>query len=269
MLNLYDVVLSVQQQVKARSLPVRSTSGSRWSFLKSLDPAGPRAGVSPTGKGPKYKDYNKSHTKMFGSHSYSIDSTLRQVFCHSIITCYKLWSHRVELLVIENTSMEWLGDISCWASSLAGRMIYQALGLADSMGITQVGGHPHCQLPVSQQPDVRAFVNRFLLNNNANVNTTIVYSDGNYTFNLANWINWKIPNFTPQPSTTDDSWSLTSIIIFVVLALPPILIGAAIFYYVRCGARSSRNSNASTNNASLLDDSSAYTLASDAETNNK
>jgi len=40
--------------------------------------------------------------------------------------------------------------------------VYQALEIPDAMGLTQIGGHIHCQLPGSQLPDVIAFIDKFL-----------------------------------------------------------------------------------------------------------
>jgi len=99
------------------------------------------------------------------------------------------------LLIIENTGMVWLGNASCWGDSLAGRMVYQALSISDSMGITQVGNHNHCQFPSSQESDVEAFITRFLLGGTANTN--IVKTDGKFpNFNENNWVDWTVPTLT-------------------------------------------------------------------------
>jgi len=95
------------------------------------------------------------------------------------------------LLVIENTGMVWLGNQSCWGDSVAGRMVYQALGVTDSMGITQVGNHNHCQFPASQENDVEAFITKFMLGGTSNTN--IVKTDGGYTFDQKRWVDWTIP----------------------------------------------------------------------------
>jgi hypothetical protein len=50
----------------------------------------------------------------------------------------------------------------------AGRLIYKALGVPDNMGFTGSGNHNHCQFPSNQQADLTAFINKFLLNQNAN-----------------------------------------------------------------------------------------------------
>ncbi|KAF6752036.1 hypothetical protein DFP72DRAFT_1047411 [Ephemerocybe angulata] len=72
-----------------------------------------------------------------------------------------------------------------------GTKVFQALGIADRMGVSQVGGHNHCQFPSSQTGDVTAFVDKFL-KGNANANTNIVRTDkaNNAGFVEATWVNW-------------------------------------------------------------------------------
>lgn len=96
------------------------------------------------------------------------------------------------LLVIENTSMEWLGNQSTYSAALAAREIWAALGAADSMGVSQVGGHNHCVLPASQAVEVNAFVDRFLKGQNS-ANTDIVHSDGSFAVERSRWMPWKTP----------------------------------------------------------------------------
>jgi Acetyl esterase (deacetylase) len=95
------------------------------------------------------------------------------------------------LLVIENPDFTWLGNLSCFNTATAGRMIYQALGVKTNMGYSSVGGHGHCQFPASQQPELTAFIQRFLLDQN--VSTDVFRSDKTYTFDSAKWIDWTVP----------------------------------------------------------------------------
>ncbi len=97
------------------------------------------------------------------------------------------------LLVIENTSMEWLGNQSTYTTAVVAREIWKALGVSDNMGVSQVGGHNHCQLPASQQPEVNAFVQKFLLNN-ASANTQIQKTDGTFPVETSRWANWETPS---------------------------------------------------------------------------
>lgn len=72
--------------------------------------------------------------------------------------------------------------------------IYQALGVPDSMGFSQVGGHDHCVFPSSQTADLNAFIGKFLLNQSTNTN--IMKTDGSFTFNETRWIDWTVPKLT-------------------------------------------------------------------------
>jgi len=51
------------------------------------------------------------------------------------------------LFVIENTSMEWLGNLSTCGCMKTAHLIWKALGVSDSMGFSQVGNQSLC-LPV-------------------------------------------------------------------------------------------------------------------------
>ena len=96
------------------------------------------------------------------------------------------------LLVIENTSMEWLGNRSAYTAAVAAREIWRAHGNENSFGFSQLGGHNHCQLPAAQVPEVNAFVQKFLLDD-AKANTAIFKSDLEFKLDREHWINWKTP----------------------------------------------------------------------------
>jgi hypothetical protein len=96
------------------------------------------------------------------------------------------------LLIIENTAMEWLGNLSTWTAGNAAHKIYEALGVPDNMGFSQTGHPDHCRLPASQEPAVKAFIRKFLLDEE-NVDTSVMETDGNLTFNEEKWINWTVP----------------------------------------------------------------------------
>jgi hypothetical protein len=98
------------------------------------------------------------------------------------------------LLFIENTTMEWLGNLSCWTNGYVTHMIYEGLGIPDRMGFSQIGGHDHCQFPTSQQPEVTAYVQKFLVGGGTG-NTNVMRTDGGFTFDEARWIDWILPYF--------------------------------------------------------------------------
>jgi hypothetical protein len=96
------------------------------------------------------------------------------------------------LLVIENTSMEWLGNLSTYTTARVARMIWEALGVPDKMGFSQVGHSDHCGFPSSQNSDLQAYVQKFLVGNGS-ANTNIMKTDGNFSFDQARWVDWTIP----------------------------------------------------------------------------
>lgn len=75
-----------------------------------------------------------------------------------------------------------------------GQAAYQALGVPDLMGYKAVSHPDHCGFPSSIQPQLTAFINRFLLNQSAN--TTVMSTDGSFNFNSANWVNWTTPTLS-------------------------------------------------------------------------
>jgi len=66
------------------------------------------------------------------------------------------------LLAIEN-DIDWLGPVSTTACMRAAKQIYAAVGVPDNMGFSLTGGHNHCSFPSSQQTELSAFINKFLL----------------------------------------------------------------------------------------------------------
>lgn len=93
------------------------------------------------------------------------------------------------LLVLGNTDYEWLADESGYVSCRAARRVWENFGIADRMGFSIVGGHPHCQLPQSQYPDVEAFVDKFLLGISA-THTQVTHAPMFDNVNWKKWIEW-------------------------------------------------------------------------------
>lgn len=98
------------------------------------------------------------------------------------------------LFVIENTSMEWLGNLACYGCMKAATTIYQALGATDHFGFSQVGNHNHCAFPSSQTSDLNAFINKFLLGQSTNTN--IFRTDGSFSYDANGWQPWTVPTLS-------------------------------------------------------------------------
>jgi hypothetical protein len=98
------------------------------------------------------------------------------------------------LYVTANPSYNWLANPSCDVCSRATQQVYNALGIADRFGFSVVGGHSHCQVPSNQIPEIEAFVEKFLLGNDA-VSTNNI-SDSPYNIDLSPWITWTNPTLS-------------------------------------------------------------------------
>lgn len=92
------------------------------------------------------------------------------------------------LLCLGNPDYEWLADESGYVSCKAAKKIWETFGIADRFGFSIVPDHGHCMLPEVQQPEVEAFLDKFLLGNKT-VNTNIEihpYPEVDYR----KWIQW-------------------------------------------------------------------------------
>ena len=94
------------------------------------------------------------------------------------------------LFVLGNPDMEYLASESGYVGSRATHEVYDALGIPDRFGFSQVGGHDHCQFPSSQQAELAAFVDKFLVGDE-DANTDITTSQ--YDTDLGSWITWDTP----------------------------------------------------------------------------
>ena len=93
------------------------------------------------------------------------------------------------LLILGNTDYQWLADESGYVSANAARKVWERFGIADRMGWSIEGGHPHCMLPESQYPEVEAFVDRFLLGKD-DVNTVVMKAPMFEDVDLDRWIKY-------------------------------------------------------------------------------
>jgi hypothetical protein len=101
------------------------------------------------------------------------------------------------LFVTGNPNYEWLADESGHVASNAAHEVWKALGVPERFGFSIVGGHDHCVLPNSQRPEVEAFVEKYLLGNNA-YDTDI--STSPYNSDLTPWITWETPDLEASTS---------------------------------------------------------------------
>lgn len=90
------------------------------------------------------------------------------------------------LLVIEISSQECLGALSTYGCMFAARKQWEALGVPNNMGYSQVGGHSHCSFPSSQSVELNASVGKFLLGQSG-AKMNVFKTDGNFNYNLAQW----------------------------------------------------------------------------------
>jgi hypothetical protein len=95
------------------------------------------------------------------------------------------------LLVIENNIL-WLGPQSSWTGANAARSIWTALGTQDRMGYSLTTEHTHCSFPASQQAEVTAYVQKFLVGGGTG-NTSIMRNDPGVPNNQSQWVNWTTP----------------------------------------------------------------------------
>ncbi|KAL0959503.1 hypothetical protein HGRIS_011213 [Hohenbuehelia grisea] len=95
------------------------------------------------------------------------------------------------LYLTDNLDFEWLGSLSCFGCQFATRLVYEALGAKTNIGFSQVGNHPHCLFPATQNAELSVFFNRFLLGSAGDAD--VFRSDGNFSFNETEWISWSIP----------------------------------------------------------------------------
>jgi hypothetical protein len=73
----------------------------------------------------------------------------------------------------------------------AARKVWEALGVEERMGFSQVGNHSHCVFPDDQEADLTAFLERFLVGE-VGVETD-VFRTVNETFDEGMWIDWSVP----------------------------------------------------------------------------
>lgn len=95
------------------------------------------------------------------------------------------------LLIIENTAIDYLGPTSNYHCATAGRMAHEALGVKHYFGFSQNSHSDHCGFPKAQQPELTAFIERFLLGKDTN--TDVWKTDGKFVIDEKRWVDWSVP----------------------------------------------------------------------------
>jgi hypothetical protein len=102
-------------------------------------------------------------------------------------------------LIIDN-DIDWLGPLATYAGGVIGKKVYTALGIADRCEVSVSANHAHCSFPSSQQADLTAFINRYLLGmTSTTVAATDVLNDTNSTiktYTESQWIDWTPPTLS-------------------------------------------------------------------------
>lgn len=101
------------------------------------------------------------------------------------------------LFLTGNPGWVWLADESGYVGSKAVQKVYDALGVSDRFGYSQIGGHDHCVVPTAQIPEIEAFVDKFLLGDTT-ANTDV--STSPYNTDLSPWITWTAPTLLTDSS---------------------------------------------------------------------
>jgi hypothetical protein len=92
------------------------------------------------------------------------------------------------LLVTGNTDFYWLSNRSNYITSRATQRIYDEFGIGDRFGFYIDGGHGHCQVPPEQAPTIAAYVDKFLLGDNAVTTKARVHPYGELDYQR--WTAW-------------------------------------------------------------------------------
>lgn len=116
------------------------------------------------------------------------------------------------LLVLGNPDYEWLADPSGYVSARAAQKVWEQFGIADRFGYSFVGGHGHCALPAAQRPEVEAFVDRFLLDKQADTSVRIHPYEN---VNAERWFAWWGTGKPEFPDSTVEKANVESVFLEV------------------------------------------------------
>ena len=98
------------------------------------------------------------------------------------------------LLILDNSALPSLGTSSVYGCMKTARKVYDSLGMADRMGVTQVAHADHCSFAGQQYPELNAFVNRFLRNLDSQQTDYLKTDSPNDAgFVESRWVDWESP----------------------------------------------------------------------------
>jgi len=99
------------------------------------------------------------------------------------------------VILLEN-DIDWLGPVAAYGGGVAARMVFDALGIKDRIGVSVAPNHSHCAFPSNQQASLTAFLNRFMLDMTADTSGVDVFNGKNSTlktFKPDDFIDWTAP----------------------------------------------------------------------------
>ncbi|OWV01051.1 hypothetical protein [Fibrobacter sp. UWR2] len=97
------------------------------------------------------------------------------------------------LLLLDNQSFDWLGEVPSNYCGNASLEVFKALGIEDNYTYAQKGGHDHCSLPQDHYDEVKAYVNAFL-NESGTTKGKVESFSSVAKWNKSEWIDWDTPN---------------------------------------------------------------------------
>lgn len=97
------------------------------------------------------------------------------------------------LLMVNNTEQYWLDRRGSHFGPVFAHSLWEALGVPENMGSSQVGSSSHCfDVPPLQLEHVAAYVAEFLLGDTEQ-DTEISYTDGRFPDVRDEWVEWETP----------------------------------------------------------------------------
>jgi hypothetical protein len=96
------------------------------------------------------------------------------------------------MLVLNNSSLYYLDRVGSHAGPVVAHEIWEALGVPDAMGTSQVGDRALCAAAPAQTAEATAYIEKFLIGTGTG-NTNVLYSSPNFAIDDARWLGWRTP----------------------------------------------------------------------------